>query len=333
MALISIIMPVRNAMPYLIECLDSIINQSYIHWELLAVNDHSEDLSETTLLNYAAKDNRIRCYQNTGKGIIDALNTGYVQAKGEFITRMDADDLMPKIKLEQLNGLLLKSGHGCLSTGKIKYISESILGDGFKKYENWLNRLCDDDNHYRDIYRECVIPSPCWMMYREDFESIGGFASETYPEDYDLCFRMYENDIKVVPSHNVLHIWRDHGQRASRNDENYSDNRFLDLKVKYFLRNDYHIEEKLVLWGAGKKGKQTAKLLIHNNIAFEWLTNNVKKIGKHIYSKKVEDSQSFKITDSKLCSFILAVANEEEQKEIIDFINQIDSQTKLFRFC
>lgn len=325
-------MPVRDAMPFLKECLDSIITQSHTDWQLIAVNDHSLDQSNSVLVDYSLQDSRIICLQNEGKGIINALNTGYARAKGEFITRMDADDLMPVRKLERLGETLQKSGKGNVSTGKIKYISESLLGDGFRKYEDWLNRLCDLGIHYSEIYKECVIPSPCWMMYREDFDRIGGFASDTYPEDYDLCFRMYENNIKVIPSREVLHIWRDHGQRASRNDENYSDNRFLDLKVKYFLRNESIEEDRLVVWGAGRKGKRIASLLIENKIDFEWITDNDKKVGRDIYSKILKPSKSL-IDSTKNIAVILAVANLEEQKAIIDFVRQLSIETNLHRFC
>ncbi len=333
MGLISIIMPVRNALPYLTACLDSILQQSYADWELLAVNDNSDDQSESVLLKYASQDQRIYCFQNNGTGIIDALNTGYSYSKGQYITRMDADDIMPSIKLERLCGLLRNSEKGILSTGKVKYIRESSLGKGFKKYENWLNRLCDENIHYSEIYKECVIPSPCWMMYRKDFDRIGGFDNKTYPEDYDLCFRMYENKITVIPSGEVLHIWRDHEQRASRNDDNYSDNRFLNLKVKYFLRNEFILDEKLIVWGAGKKGKRIAYLLLENNIDFEWITNNNKKIDKHIYGKKIKSTSDLISGIYPINSIILAVANEDEQKKILVLIEQSKSKTKVFKFC
>ena len=325
-------MPVRNAMPFLEECVRSILTQSYANWELIAVDDHSEDGSNVLLLEYAAIEPRIHCHQNSGSGIIDALNKGYSCAKGDFITRMDADDMMPSIKLEILLDQLQKSGRGHLSTGKVKYISETILGDGFKKYEEWLNALCDGDNHYQEIYKECVIPSPCWMMYCDDFNDIGGFNSTSYPEDYDLCFRMYENKIKIVASRELLHIWRDHNTRASRNDSNYSDNRFLDMKVKYFIRNDYRSDEKLVIWGAGKKGKYIAKLFLQNNINFIWITNNDKKIGNNIYTVILKDFSIIQQLRGNL-NLILSVANKDEQIDIIEYIQSREELVRLYKFC
>ena len=137
--------------------------------------------------------------------------------------------------------------------------SEGILGDGYQKYQDWLNYLSATGNNFTEIYKECVIPSPSWMMHRGDFDAIGGFKSHIYPEDYDLAFRMYKAAYKVMPCDQVIHRWRDYPTRTSRTDDNYADNRFLNIKVHYFLDIDYRPTQQLVLWGAGKKGKQIAQ--------------------------------------------------------------------------
>ena len=87
-------MPVKNAAPFLTECLDSIISQSYENWELLAVDDGSSDDSLQILKNYEQFDQRITAYRNDGVGIIDALRLAYNYSQGGMITRMDADDIM-----------------------------------------------------------------------------------------------------------------------------------------------------------------------------------------------------------------------------------------------
>ena len=276
-SLISIIMPVKNAGKYLSECLDSILTQSIDNWELLAVNDNSSDNSFDMLNEFAKQDNRIHVFQNTGSGIIDALQLGYAKSKGNFITRMDSDDKMDKEKLFHLQNALIENGNGYVATGFVKYFSENALGNGYKKYETWLNTLTEGATNFNEIYKECVIPSPCWMVNRIDFEKCGAFHSNVYPEDYDLCFRFYENILNVCGVNKILHYWRDYTERTSRNDDNYADNRFLDVKLHYFLKLDHKKEKELALYGAGKKGKLLAKKLIVNNISFSWCTNNSKK--------------------------------------------------------
>ncbi|MFK8044441.1 MAG: glycosyltransferase family 2 protein, partial [Crocinitomicaceae bacterium] len=279
--MISIVMPMRNAMPFLNECIESIIKQTEANWELVVVNDHSSDNSFDVLKNYAKQDSRIRVFDAEGKGIIDALQQAYSHTSGQFITRMDADDMMPSKKLELFREKLYHIPHAVV-TGKIKYIGKN-LREGYLKYEAWMNSLMEKHSHYDEIYRECVVPSPAWMMERIMFESIGGFSPKTYPEDYDLTLRFYEHSIPIVAVQEVVHIWRDYQERTSRNDPNYAFNAFEELKTDYFLKLDYKPNKTLVLWGGGKKGKNIALLLQKHGVDFIWACNNPKKIGQDIY--------------------------------------------------
>ena len=67
---VSILMPVKNAAEYLTECIESVIEQTYTDWELIAVNDHSNDHSADILYNFSIKDPRIKVVNNKGNGII-----------------------------------------------------------------------------------------------------------------------------------------------------------------------------------------------------------------------------------------------------------------------
>lgn len=313
--MVSIIMPVKNASPWLVDCLDSIVNQTYENWELIAVNDHSDDLSEEILQNYSEKNSRIQYLNNLGEGIIPALKLGYQKSNGAFITRMDADDLMPERKLELLRHTFNEENKEHIATGMVKYIAENELGEGFSNYERWLNNLVLKDSHYEEIYKECVIPSPCWMMEKSIFDKIGGFESSVYPEDYDLCFRAYKAGVPVKGLNEVLHIWRDHERRASRNDDNYMDNSFIDLKIHHFLDIDYQHERDLFLWGSGKKGKTIAQKLIKENVDFKWISENNKKIGLHIYDQEILDYDPELFSNAN-ADLIISVAGPNDKVDI-----------------
>ncbi len=326
-------MPVKNTALYVTQCIDSIIAQDYTDWELLAVDDHSDDGSLDIMNRFADEDRRIRVLVNVGSGIIDALNTGYRASTGSFITRMDSDDHMPAHKFRTMIGQLKDVGNGHLATGLVRYFSENELGKGYIAYQDWLNGLSVQGANFTEIYKECPIPSPCWMLSRDDFDRSGGFSSELYPEDYDLCFRFYRAGLKVLPATEVLHFWRDHGMRSSRTHENYADNNFIQIKVLYFIELHYRSTSQLVLWGAGQRAKEIAKLLINNNIRFGWVCNNSKKVGKDIYGVCLKPILLSEWEND--VQIILTMANKEEQIEVNALLsaeNQIKTEN-IFWMC
>lgn len=97
---ISILLPVYNAESTIRETIDSILNQTYTDFEIIIINDGSSDNSEQTILEY--KDKRIHYYRNeSNRGLIYTLNRGIELCKGEYIARIDADDIMLPTRLEE----------------------------------------------------------------------------------------------------------------------------------------------------------------------------------------------------------------------------------------
>ncbi|WP_291871570.1 glycosyltransferase family 2 protein [Maribacter sp.] len=319
-SLVSILIPVKNTEAFLEECLDSILQQDYKNWEVLAIDDGSTDSSATILKSYAEVDSRIQVFTNSGSGIIDALRLAYAKSNGNFITRMDSDDIMPSNKLSTMVDSLVEKGTGYLATGKVLYFAKEGISNGYARYESWLNSLTEKGDNFKEIYKECVIPSPCWMAHKEDFDSSGAFFSSRYPEDYDLAFRFYENGLKVIPCDTILHHWRDYSYRTSRTSEHYAANYFIDLKMHYFLQLDFNPNRPLALWGAGNKGKEIAKILNKKNVPFTWHCDNPKKIGKTIYENIIQHFNT--IADLQNAQCIVTVANQEEQLEIKTFFKE-----------
>lgn len=330
---VSILIPFKNTAHFLPACLDSIINQDYTEWEVLAVNDHSKDSSQQLLTEYSQSDSRIKVFTNEGEGIIPALRTAYSHATGTYITRMDSDDIMKPTRLAVMANSLNEYGSGHVAVGQVKYFSDRGISNGYERYEKWLNQLTANGKNYEEIYKECVIPSPCWMCSKEDFDLCGAFEPNRYPEDYDLTFRFYEKRLKIIPCSEILHLWRDYDNRTSRTHEHYAQNYFLDIKLHYFLKLDYNKQRPLVIWGAGFKGKKIAKTLVELNIDFTWLCDNPKKIGKKIHDKElVHFSALEKLSNPQS---IVTVANEEAQIEIKDYFYSIGqkSMQDYYFFC
>ena len=98
--LISVVMPVRNGAPYVADAVSSIQAQSYRHWELVVVDNESDDDSAAIVGALAARDSRIRLITGVPRGIAGALNAGVDLARGQLIARMDADDVAVPERLE-----------------------------------------------------------------------------------------------------------------------------------------------------------------------------------------------------------------------------------------
>lgn len=326
--MLSIIMPVKNTELFLKSCLDSIIQQTLQTWELMAIDDHSTDDSVNILRSHAQHDKRIRVIANEGHGVTAALQTGYKYSTGEYITRMDSDDINELHKYKYMLDQLVIKGPGHIALGKVKYFCEAGLGEGFQNYERWMNALISEGNCFNEVYKECVIPSPCWMLHRVDFDRAGAFDTALYPEDYDLCFRMYQQQLKPIACQEILFHWRDYPSRTTRQVAHYQGDAILALKCHHFLKIDFDPSRRLILWGAGKRGKFIAKYLVAQHIPFEWVCNNENKINHQIYGICLKsDNMVGDIHDKQI---IVSVANAVEQKTIQEICTTHKWETYFF---
>lgn len=322
MPLISVVLPVKNGSRFIQKAIQSFLDQSIIGFskELIIVNDGSEDDTQQIVEDLASIHPEVSIYKNDGSGIIDALQCAYRFTQGEYISRMDADDVMPAHKLQTLVDIL-QTSNVQVATGKVKYfhLDKNEIGDGFFKYQEWLNSLVDKQKYYEEIYKECVVASPNWMIRRVDFDGVGAFIGE-YPEDYDLVFRWYQYGLKIMGSTHITHHWYDHANRTSRNDDHYFKNSFFDLKVRYFLQLDKKPDRDILIYGAGYKGKTLAKMFLERNEKIVWCSNNEKKVGKKIYEVTlISDQENI---ESMNCQIIVAIAVPEDQVMIENRLSQ-----------
>ena len=114
MPTISVIVPVYKVEPYIHQCIDSILAQTYTDFELILVDDGSPDNCGMICDEYAKQDDRIRVIHQENQGLSAARNAGIDIAKGECLTFIDSDDLWEPDKLEKQMALLLKNPEAAL---------------------------------------------------------------------------------------------------------------------------------------------------------------------------------------------------------------------------
>src|SRR6266550_5112154 len=98
---ISVVMPAYNAGAYIDEAISSILKQTFHDFEFIIINDGSSDDTASILKRYEESDGRIRVFHQENQGMIAALNCGCRLARGEYIARMDADDVSYAHRLEK----------------------------------------------------------------------------------------------------------------------------------------------------------------------------------------------------------------------------------------
>ncbi len=203
---ISVVMPVYNAGEYLAEAIDSILNQSYVDFEFIIIDDGSSDGTLSILQHYAENETRIKLISRHNKGLIFTLNEGVSIAQGDFIARMDQDDIsLPKRFEKQLDFLINHPEHvaiGCLTT-----LIDSD-GDIITPFGEWLTHDEIDKAHIQCIGGAIAHPSA--MIRKDGLLKVGGY-SEKYKdaEDIDLWLKLAEVG-KLANLKERLFLYRQH---------------------------------------------------------------------------------------------------------------------------
>lgn len=230
MPIVSVHMPVFNAQRYLAEAVESVLGQTFPHFEFIIIDDGSTDGSGAILEHYAARDSRIRLTRRENRGITRTRNEALQQARGEFFAVMDADDIsLPQRFARQV--AYFTEHPECVALGTRVLL---IDADGAPMRE--MSEL----TAHADIDREHLagaggaITHPSAMMRRAALVEIGGYrdAFQT-AEDLDVFLRLAERgEMANLPD--VLLHYRQHVQSTchTRRQRVVEDNRAVVAEAR-----------------------------------------------------------------------------------------------------
>jgi glycosyltransferase involved in cell wall biosynthesis len=326
---VSVLLPVKNAEPFLIECLQSIQQQTLTDWECCLLDDGSSDGSAAILQAYVASDARFRIVPSDDEGLIAANRSLLAAAKGEFVTRMDADDIMPKDKLQKLVNVLESAPPKTIVTGRVQFFPEENCGIGTRFYENWLNERCDNNDYWQHIWRECVIPSPCWMMRTEELREAGCFDSPVYPEDYDMALRLFVKGFSVQSAPGLCHQWRQHNKRYSVNSDNYGAAAFMQMKWNYWKTLFLQVDTPVKILGTLDKGKLLKKMVEADGLDVHWLAHKVHIAGNMIDNKTILHYRDYPFSAGDV--LISTLSSIDNHSEIYEHLKNL--RVRVFCFC
>jgi hypothetical protein len=212
---VTVLMPVYNGREYLREAMDSILGQTFADLEFLIIDDGSTDDSVAVVQSYS--DARIRLVRNeTNRGVVATLNRGLDLARGEYIARMDADDVsLPERLQMQMDFLDAHPGVGVLGSACRFIDARGALGQVF------ANPSSHELIGWR-LYFTCPILHPTVMMRRDVIRQRGGYGSEVISgreqygaQDYDL-WRQVRHVTRLANLPQVLVRIRRHQSQLSQ---------------------------------------------------------------------------------------------------------------------
>ena len=234
-------MSVYNGMPYLPEAVKSILNQTYKNFEFIIIDDASTDQSAKYLR--FLKDKRIKLIKNSKNlGLAASLNKALKFAKGEYIARMDADDISLPKRFEKQIKFLLKnpSIDLCGTWANLVDAKGKIICD--KKYPTQPGKV------KRAITWYTAVIHPTYMAKKSFFKKMEGYRLDyDFAEDYDLLARA-KNKFKIANVGEKLFLWRLADQRRSRANMIKMDKIELKIKLESLSREGLTISGLLAIF-------------------------------------------------------------------------------------
>ena len=209
--LISVIMSVYNCEKYVSVAIESILNQSYSNFEFVIINDGSTDSSMEIIKKYQHKDSRIVLIDQKNIGLTKSLNKGIKIAKGDYIARMDSDDISKPLRFNNFLDYIK------LHKNVMIYTTPAIIIDSFGNYirkipsyfrrNGFSERMLDYTNSL--IHGTLIINSELLKKHHYD-------ESYRVAQDFNLYHRLIFNGYKInYDKNNVSYLLRIHNNQVT----------------------------------------------------------------------------------------------------------------------
>ena len=241
---ISVVVPVYNVEKYLRECLDSLANQTFEDFEVICVNDGSDDSSPDILEEYASEDERFKIVSQENKGLSGARNTGMNYIKGRYLLFLDSDDWL------ELNALELLYNHANALNSEMVIFPYRYFNQETKQYEendftklNMFDSSVDNKNfNYKNI-PETVFRIPHESIKLYDVKTLKKLAVK-FPEglNYEDAYFFYKiffklNKVSIIRTPIYNYRIRNDSICTTGTEKSFDIFKIL-TSIKYFLKED-----------------------------------------------------------------------------------------------
>ena len=232
--LVSVLIPIYNVSPYIEESINSILNQTYTNIEIIAIDDCSTDNTFEIVKSMATKDRRLKVLKNSvNLKISKTLNIAYKLSKGEFILRMDGDDVSSEDRIEKKLNFLFNNQNidlvGC-STKTISADGEYLGKTKMPSDLNIIEKLLPFSSPIRHI----------WLARRSVYEKLHSYRDIPGVEDYDFLLRARYNHISITNVENYF----GYSVRIGREGSTISTLSYKQLILKKLVYKDFKSKYK-----------------------------------------------------------------------------------------
>ena len=279
--MISIIMSTYKEEETLLrESIESILNQTFKDFEFIIILDYPDNnLHKKIIEEYSKIDNRIRFFVNEKNlGLTGSLNRGLSLAKGEYIARMDADDISLPYRLERQLEYIKKNQYDLIGG-----ITQMIYEDGNSIYS--IQKVPTDFNKIKKAlrYGQCIA-HPTWLGRKEVFDYLNGYRNIPLCEDFDFTLRVVLNGFKISNLNETVLKYRMTKNSISRN--NLYD-QYLYMK---YITNEYS--------NGNIASVENAKEYVKNHL-------NKKNAEKYLEANVIFNRMLQEMTDKKIIGFTI----------------------------
>lgn len=197
--MVSVIMPAYNAEKYIADAIRSVIGQTYSYWELLIIDDGSNDHTKEFAGYFEQLDVRIKVYHNPFRlGVAQTRNFGIELARGKWIAFLDSDDIWHREKLQKQ----LEKAHNV--DAQLIYTSYALFSDYLGSRTNYL---VPSKISYNNLLKENIIGCSTVLVLRSVLEE-HQFSSDVFHEDYALWLELLKAGYQFTGCVEVLTDWR-----------------------------------------------------------------------------------------------------------------------------
>ena len=285
---VSVVLPAYNAAATIAAAVASIRAQTLTDWELIVVDDGSTDDTAKVVAAIARLDHRLTLLRESHYGVTAAANTGMTRATGEFVARMDADDVSLPERLARQAEFLASPANADIGvvSSLVAFGGDRAAREGYARHVDWLNTLVTPEAVALNRFIESPVANPSVMFRRELVAQHGAFVAGDFPEDYELWLRWLDAGVRMAKLPDVLLQWNDPPSRITRNDPRYAPEAFFRAKAPWVARElarlaESHGIREIYVWGAGRHTrKRAAHLESHGVRIAGYIDVDPKKTGR-----------------------------------------------------